>query len=74
MYFNQNNQGWQYVFESENNLDNIENQVDLDLRQVIGIEKTIDGNTSIFDVVLSFQGYQELYSNMKDFLEVVLQL
>jgi hypothetical protein len=67
LYFNQNNQGWQYVFESENNLDNIENQVYLDLRQVIGIEKTIDGNTSIFDVVLSFQGYQELYSNMKDF-------
>lgn len=64
LYFNQNNQGWQYVFESENNLDNIENQVYLDLRQVIGIEKTIDGNTSIFDVVLSFQGYQELYSDM----------
>lgn len=39
LYFNQNNQGWQYVFESENNLDNIENQVYLDLRQVIGIEK-----------------------------------
>ena len=67
LYFNQNNQGWQYVFESEDNLENIENQVDLDLRQAIGIEKTIDGNTTIYEVVLSFQGYQELYSNMKDF-------
>lgn len=67
LYFNQNNQGWQYVYETENNLENIENQVDLDFRQIISIEKEIDGNTTFYEVVLDYQGYQELYSNIKDF-------
>ena len=67
LYFNQNNQGWQYVFESENNLDNIENQVYLDLRHAISIEKSIDGVKTIYEVVLDYQGYSVLYGNIKDF-------
>lgn len=67
LYFNQNNQGWQYVFEAENNLDNIQNQVDLDLRHVIGIEKTVEEGTSFYKIILEYQGYQELYNNIKDF-------
>lgn len=67
LYFNQNNQGWQHVFETENNLENIENQIDLDLRHAISIEKSIDGVKSIYEVVLDYQGYSVLYGNIKDF-------
>ena len=67
LYFNQNSQGWQYVFETENNLDSIENQIDIDLREVISIEKEINGNVSIYEVVIEYEEFQQLYKNIKDF-------
>lgn len=67
IFFNQNNQGWQHVFETENNLENIQNQIDLDLRNAISIEKSIDGVKSIYEVVLDYRGYSVLYGNIKDF-------
>jgi hypothetical protein len=72
LYFNQNNQGWRYVFEAENNLDNIQNQVDLDLRHVIGIEKSVSNDKIYYDVILEYQGYQSLYDNIVRFFDGIM--